>query len=92
MNRKSFLKNILGAAASFAISPAVKNLLVSKPMLQAGVSSMAYSDGSLISDLNLLTPQYYHSYIKKYGGDNYTEWFGHFGGTVKEPVTITFTS
>lgn len=33
----------------------------------------------LISDLQLLTPQYYKSYLEKYGNDNFTWWLSTYG-------------
>lgn len=35
---------------------------------------------SLVSDLQLLTPQYYKNYVEKYGNEDFTWWLSTFGG------------
>lgn len=35
---------------------------------------------ALVSDLQLLTPQYYKTYVEKYGNEDFTWWLATFGG------------
>lgn len=35
---------------------------------------------SLVSDLQLLTPQYYKQYVEKYGNEDFTWWLSTYGG------------
>ena len=48
-------------------------------ILQPGAIAGQASLG-LISDLQLLTPQYYKKYTEKYGDENFTWWLSTFGG------------
>jgi hypothetical protein len=48
--------------------------------LQPGAVSAQYANRQLISDLQLLTPQYYKQYVEKYGNEDFTWWLATYGG------------
>lgn len=49
-------------------------------ILQPGAISSQYANRQLISDLQLLTPQYYKQYVEKYGNEDFTWWLSTYGG------------
>jgi len=49
-------------------------------ILQPGAISAANVTRQLISDLQLLTPQYYKQYVEKYGNEDFTWWLATYGG------------
>jgi hypothetical protein len=49
-------------------------------ILQPGAISNPYVQRQLISDLQLLTPQYYKQYVEKYGNEDFTWWLATYGG------------
>ena len=49
-------------------------------ILQPGAISSQYVNRQLISDLQLLTPQYYKQYVEKYGNEDFTWWLATYGG------------
>ncbi len=49
-------------------------------ILQPGAISLPQVNRQLISDLQLLTPQYYKQYIEKYGNEDFTWWLATYGG------------
>jgi hypothetical protein len=49
-------------------------------ILQPGAISTPYVNRQLISDLQLLTPQYYKQYVEKYGNEDFTWWLATYGG------------
>lgn len=49
-------------------------------ILQPGAISAAQVNRQLISDLQLLTPQYYKQYTEKYGNEDFTWWLATYGG------------
>ena len=49
-------------------------------ILQPGAISTPYVQRQLISDLQLLTPQYYKQYVEKYGNEDFTWWLSTYGG------------
>jgi hypothetical protein len=49
-------------------------------ILQPGAISNPYVNRQLISDLQLLTPQYYKQYVEKYGNEDFTWWLATYGG------------
>lgn len=49
-------------------------------ILQPGAISAQYVNRQLISDLQLLTPQYYKQYVEKYGNEDFTWWLATYGG------------
>jgi hypothetical protein len=49
-------------------------------ILQPGAISNQYANRELISDLQLLTPQYYKQYVEKYGNEDFTWWLATYGG------------
>ena len=49
-------------------------------ILQPGAVSSPYANRQLISDLQLLTPQYYKQYVEKYGNEDFTWWLATYGG------------
>lgn len=49
-------------------------------ILQPGAISAANVTRQLISDLQLLTPQYYKQYTEKYGNEDFTWWLATYGG------------
>lgn len=49
-------------------------------ILQPGAVAMDYANRQLISDLQLLTPQFYNKYVEKYGNEDFTWWLATFGG------------
>ena len=49
-------------------------------ILQPGAISTQYVNRQLISDLQLLTPQYYKQYVEKYGNEDFTWWLATYGG------------
>jgi hypothetical protein len=49
-------------------------------ILQPGAVSAQYANRQLISDLQLLTPQYYKQYVEKYGNEDFTWWLATYGG------------
>jgi hypothetical protein len=48
--------------------------------LQPGAIASQYVNRQLISDLQLLTPQYYKQYVEKYGNEDFTWWLATYGG------------
>ena len=52
-------------------------------ILQPGAISLAQANRQLISDLQLLTPQYYKQYVEKYGNEDFTWWLATYGGMEK---------
>ena len=49
-------------------------------ILQPGAISLPQVNRQLISDLQLLTPQYYKMYVEKYGNEDFTWWLSTYGG------------
>jgi len=49
-------------------------------ILQPGAIASQYANRQLISDLQLLTPQYYKQYVEKYGNEDFTWWLSTYGG------------
>lgn len=49
-------------------------------ILQPGAVAAQYANRQLISDLQLLTPQYYKQYVEKYGNEDFTWWLATYGG------------
>jgi hypothetical protein len=49
-------------------------------ILQPSAISSQYANRQLISDLQLLTPQYYKQYVEKYGNEDFTWWLATYGG------------
>jgi len=49
-------------------------------ILQPGAISLPQVNRQLISDLQLLTPQYYKMYVEKYGNEDFTWWLATYGG------------
>lgn len=49
-------------------------------ILQPGAVSLPQVNRQLISDLQLLTPQYYKQYVEKYGNEDFTWWLATYGG------------
>lgn len=49
-------------------------------ILQPGAISLPLVNRQLISQLQLLTPQYYRKYTEKYGNEDYTMWLATYGG------------
>lgn len=49
-------------------------------ILQPGAVSLTNINRQLISDLQLLTPQYYKTYVEKYGNEDFTWWLAAYGG------------
>lgn len=50
-------------------------------ILQPGnISIVGGVTRSLVSDLQLLTPQYYKEYVEKYGNEDFTWWLATYGG------------
>lgn len=49
-------------------------------ILQPGAVSLSSVNRQLISDLQLLTPQYYKQYVEKYGNEDFTWWLATYGG------------
>jgi hypothetical protein len=49
-------------------------------ILQPGAIAAQYANRQLISDLQLLTPQYYKQYVEKYGNEDFTWWLATYGG------------
>lgn len=51
-------------------------------ILQPGnISIVGGVTRALVSDLQLLTPQYYKTYVEKYGNEDFTWWLSTYGGT-----------
>ena len=51
-------------------------------ILQPGnISIVGGVPRSLVSDLQLLTPQFYDTYVEKYGNEDFTWWLSTYGGT-----------
>lgn len=51
-------------------------------ILQPGnISIVGGVPRALVSDLQLLTPQYYKTYVEKYGNEDFTWWLSTYGGT-----------
>lgn len=51
-------------------------------ILQPGnISIVGGVPRSLVSDLQLLTPQFYKTYVEKYGNEDFTWWLSTYGGT-----------
>jgi len=51
-------------------------------ILQPGnISIVGGVTRTLVSDLQLLTPQYYKTYVEKYGNEDFTWWLSTYGGT-----------
>jgi hypothetical protein len=69
MDRKGFLRNLFGAAASIAVAPTVQRLLLSAPIIESAPKLVAMGSGTLLSDLNLLTPYFYKQMVAKYGDE-----------------------
>src|SRR6185369_1372852 len=50
-------------------------------ILQPGnISIVGGVTRALVSDLQLLTPQYYKTYVEKYGNEDFTWWLATYGG------------
>lgn len=49
-------------------------------ILQPGNISLSSANRALISQLQLLTPQYYKQYVEKYGNEDFTWWLATYGG------------
>jgi len=50
-------------------------------ILQPGAISITGGvNRALVSQLQLLTPQYYNKYVEKYGNEDFTWWLATFGG------------
>lgn len=83
MNRRSLIKCILGLAATPKILAEVDFKL---PIAAApGLTK------SLIEDLQLLTPQYYNSYTKKYGSHDFMWWLNEIGKAKEAPGNEYFS-
>jgi hypothetical protein len=50
---------------------------------QPGVIATSQVTRELISDLQLLTPQYWKKYVEKYGDESYFQWLATYGGMEK---------
>ena len=56
-------------------------------ILQPGnISIQGGANRQLVSDLQLLTPQYYKNYVEKYGNEDFTWWLSTYGGMDSEPT------
>lgn len=75
MHRRSLIKCILGLAAA----PKILAELDFEPPVVANTGLTR----SLIGDLQLLTPQYYKSFIDKYGSVDYSWWLSEMGKAKK---------
>lgn len=71
MNRRSLIKCILGLATA----PKILAEINFNPPVIANVDLTK----SLIGDLQLLTPQFYKSYIDKYGSHDFAWWLNEIG-------------
>jgi hypothetical protein len=49
-------------------------------ILQPGAISLQYGTQGLIAGAQLLTPQYYKTYVQKYGDENFTWWLSTYAG------------
>lgn len=68
MKRSSFLKSLFTLAVAPKIIAEINfDKLVAKNVAQVSVSANA----KLISELNLIIPEYYNQLIHKYGNENY---------------------
>jgi len=57
------------------------NGIVTSNILQPGAISVSGgATQALVSQLQLLTPQYYKKYVEKYGNEDYTWWLQAYGG------------
>lgn len=63
MNRGSFIKSLIGLIAAPKILAEIE--------FQSNQSAVINSTESLITDLNLLIPNYYNSCVIKYGSQDY---------------------
>ncbi len=64
MNRRSLIRSLFG----IAVAPKMlAELNLETPMVANPLATK-----SLFSDLQLLTPRFYNSYIEKYGNENWT--------------------
>lgn len=70
MNRGSFLKSLVTLIAA----PKVIAEINFDKIAATNIATNVGVGRSLISDLQLLTPQYYKQYIEKYGSESYTLW------------------
>lgn len=77
MNRRSLIKSLF----TIAVAPKVLTEL----NLGTPAASNPIVRKSLISDLQLLTPQFYKSYVEKYGNENFSWWLSTYGNSV--PIT-----
>lgn len=77
MHRRFLIKCILGLAAS----PKILAELDFKPPVVANTALTR----SLVGDLQLLTPQFYKSYIDKYGSVDFTWWLNEIGKAKELP-------
>lgn len=77
MNRRSVIRCILGLAAA----PKILAELDFKPPI------VAQSTAALFRDLNFVIPQYYKTYVEKYGNANFTTFMETVGS--KELITNT---
>jgi len=80
MKRGDFIRNtIFGLAASMlpeVLRPSLPNIV--EVIEEAPIVMPIISNARLISDLQLLTPQYYKSYVDKYGNEDFTGWLKHY--------------
>lgn len=49
-------------------------------ILQPGSISLPQANRALVSQLQLLTPQYYKTYVEKYGNEDFTWWLATYAG------------
>lgn len=75
MHRRSLIKCILGLAAAPKILAEMEFAppIVPQPLLTK----------SLFRDMQLLTPQFYNSYLEKYGDMNYTQLMSSLSSGIK---------
>lgn len=71
MKRSSFLKSLF----TLAVAPKVIGEINFDKLVASNIATASSGVArSLISDLQLLTPQYYKHYVKKYGQEDYLFW------------------
>lgn len=75
MKRSSFFKTL----ATLIISPKILGEInFDKVAASNIVAASTVGTGSLITDLQLLTPRYYKQYLEKYGNEEYSLFLEHF--------------
>lgn len=70
MNRGGFLKSLFTLAVAPKVILEISEKLATKNILTVGSGITR----SLISNLQLLTPEYYKKYVEKYGQESYVLW------------------